>query len=486
MTWRSLRRTWKHAGGRRRGSAAVLAAAVASLGTGAPARAQPSAEPPIQAPAQLSVQPSAKADSTVDAGGPADEGHTLALGATGLEREALIAGVLARNPALAARCADVGAARQRGAQTSALKDPLISWRVAPLTATSADVDYGQELRVSQRLPYPGWRGLQRELSDAEAESVERDHATLGSDLALEASMLFDDLWETDRSLELNSEHTELLGELLEIVTARYAAGLASQQDALQAEVELTHSEHQRMVLSSRHEVLKARINSLLHLAPRAQLPPPILGPAAPPPSREEERQLIEEALRARPELARLDATLRARQARIELARLERRPEFEVNASYNSMWATPEHQWMVGAAVNLPVRGERIRAGIAEMEARREAVENERRAVVDRVRLEVTIAVERLREAYHVLSLSRDRLRPAARDQVQAALAGFQSGRNDFQAVIMAERNLRDAQMDDHEARAEVGRRRAELDRALGRMPQAPGCRVVAEPEGEDS
>jgi outer membrane protein, heavy metal efflux system len=464
MTWRSLGKILKVAGGRRALSAVVLAPVLAGL----PATGTAGAQPPV------------------GRGETADEGHSLALGATGLERDALIAGVLARNPTLAARCAEVGAARRRGAQASSLADPSISLRVAPLSASSTDVDFGQELRIAQRLPYPGWRGLQRELSEAEAESLARDHGTLGSDLALEASMLFDDLWETDRALELNAEHTELLRELREIVTTRYVAGLASQQDALQAEVELTHREHERMVLTSRHEVLRARLNTLLHLAPRAQLPPPILGPAAPPPSRDEERQLIEEALLARSELARLDATLRARRAGIELARLERRPGFEVNASYSSMWAATEHRWMVGAAVNLPVRGERIRAGIAEMEARLAAVESERRALVDRVRLEVTISVEELREAHHILALSQERLLPAARDQVQAAVAGFQSGRNDFQAVIMAERNLRDAQMGDHEARAEFGRRRAELDHALGRMPQATGCAPVAELEGEDS
>jgi outer membrane protein TolC len=392
-----------------------------------------------------------------------------------LTREGLIAGVLGRNPTLRALCSEVRAAGERGAQSSALEDPMLSWRVAPLSIGSSDVDYGQELHFSQRLPYPGRRGLARQASDAEAEGLARGYQAAGADLVLEALLLFDDLWETDRAIELNAEHAELLGDLQRIATARYAAGVASQQDPLQAEVEVAHREHEAMVLRSRREVLRAGINALLHLPPRAQLPPPALEPIRTAPLPDEEHALFEEALAARPEIRRLDAIRRARDAELDLAALERRPMFEVNASYNSMWAMTEHQWMAGAGVTLPLRGARIRAGIAEAEARLAAVKSSREAAVDRVRLEVATAVERLREAHHVLDLNRDRLLPAARDRQRAALAGFESGANDFSAVIAAERELREAQMDDYEARAGIDRRQADLDRALGRLPAASGC-----------
>jgi outer membrane protein TolC len=67
-------------------------------------------------------------------------------------------------------------------------------------------------------------------------------------------------------------------------------------------------------------------------------------------------------------------------------------------------------------------------------------------------------------------LFRDRLLPAARDQVGAARSGFETGRNSFLALIDAERNLRNVELGYEEALASLGHRRAELDRALGRIP----------------
>jgi len=60
--------------------------------------------------------------------------------------------------------------------------------------------------------------------------------------------------------------------------------------------------------------------------------------------------------------------------------------------------------------------------------------------------------------------------PAARDQVQAARSGFETGTNSFLALIDAERNLLNVELGHEEALANLGRRRAELDRALGRIP----------------
>jgi outer membrane protein TolC len=65
----------------------------------------------------------------------------------------------------------------------------------------------------------------------------------------------------------------------------------------------------------------------------------------------------------------------------------------------------------------------------------------------------------------------ERLLPAARAQVDAALAGFTSGTNDFPAVVSAERGLRDIELAAYRARAEAWRRQAAIDRAVGRLPQ---------------
>jgi outer membrane protein TolC len=92
---------------------------------------------------------------------------------------------------------------------------------------------------------------------------------------------------------------------------------------------------------------------------------------------------------------------------------------------------------------------------------------------------VATAQLRVRESARVVELTEQRLVPAARDQLRAAMAGFTSGRNEFTAVIDAEKNQRDVELRLHTARAELWRRMAALDRALGRPAG------VADPTGND-
>ena len=90
-----------------------------------------------------------------------------------------------------------------------------------------------------------------------------------------------------------------------------------------------------------------------------------------------------------------------------------------------------------------------------------------------MRLEVTTALERLRESQHLLELSESRLLPAARDRAAAALASFTSGRASLLELLDSERALRAAQQSAFEARAGLSTRRAELARAVGELPGGP-------------
>jgi outer membrane protein TolC len=89
---------------------------------------------------------------------------------------------------------------------------------------------------------------------------------------------------------------------------------------------------------------------------------------------------------------------------------------------------------------------------------------------DAARTQVFVSLKQLQESEHVLRLMETRLLPVAREQIDAARAGFVTSQNPFLAVIQAEKNLRQVELEYQMARADYVRRRGELDRALGRMP----------------
>jgi outer membrane protein TolC len=406
---------------------------------------------------------------------PADDPFA---GSERLDRDALVRAVLARNQDVEAMRQAWLAARERPAQAGALADPMVSYGVAPLSIGSADVDLGQELRVEQPLPYPGRRGLRRAQAEAEAGMAGAELAEVRLELTATAALLFADYALVHQALAINTDHRRLLGEVREVAAARYAAGLLSQQDPLLAETEEAELQVEETELAAERAALTARINALLHRASDLPLPPPEEGALAARPELPEVAALEEAALAARPEIAARLADLEARRAALDLARLERRPDFGVMTSYNSMWGDREHRWMAGMTVNLPVWRRRTEAARREAEARLAQAEAERTHIEHEVRGEVREAHARLAAGMRAAILYESRLLPAARDQVEAARAGFTTGQVTALAVLEAERAVRRAELGYAETLAALERRRAELDRATGRLPAGPDAALL--------
>jgi cobalt-zinc-cadmium efflux system outer membrane protein len=450
---------------------AALAVALAALVGAAAAPADLTAREAAPAPAGATTQTADPAPAEPLAA----MGHTDASAAGDrLERETLVEAVLAWNPGVEAARQALAAARERVPQATALEDPMASYSLAPLSIASDDVPFGQVLEARQRLPFPGKLRLRGEAAQAEAEAAEADLATVRLELAVAASVLYDDYYLVHRALAITAEHVRLLADFQRIATARYAAGLAPQQAPIQAEVELAHLAHRQVALAIDREVVAARLNALLHRPPDAALGPPVERLPVPDAADVPPGDLVAVAIAARPELARLAAEREAREAVVELRELDRYPDFEAMASYNSMWMDTDHRWMVGVGVNVPLQRGRIRAGVAEARAEGARLESESARLTDEIGAEVAAAAARLRESEHILVLYHSRLIPAAHDQVRAALAGFETGQGSFLDLIEAERNQRTVELEYEETLADSYRRRAELARALGTWPPPAG------------
>lgn len=384
-----------------------------------------------------------------------------------LDRESLAAAVAARNPSLEAARQAWRATAARAPRERALANPMISYSLAPLSV-GADVPFGHEIEVRQALPYPGKRQARAAMAEAEAGAAFQDWREALLELTAQAANLAGDWYLVHRALEINGQHLDLLDSFREVAAARYAAGLAMQQDPLQAEVESAKLLQVGAELEAERRVTAARINALLHRDPGAPLPPPLARlPELDVP--DDAAALEAEALAARPELAGRAAAIQAREAQLRMALLERRPDFEAMGSYSSMWTDPEHRWMAGVAVDLPLSRKRTEAARAEAEALLAQARSERAAAEIRIRAEAREAWELLRESHHHLDIQRNRVLPATRDQIRAAQTGFETG-GSFLAVIEAERNLREAELQEHELLTEHHHRQAMLDRVLGRLP----------------
>ncbi len=403
-----------------------------------------------------------EASTPVAASEPGDEPFE---GQASLERAALIEAVLRRNPGLAAARSAWSAALARYPQETALEDPMLDGSIGPDSFGSDAVDPGFRIGLSQALPFPGKRGLRGERALAEAEASSQEYAAEQLELAATASLLFDDYYLAARACEQNARHLALVEELSQAALARYESGRASQQDSLLAEAEAAELLHRKIALETSQRRAAERINALLHRFPELPLPPPPAALAVPTEVKLDAAALTQRALTENPELRAARARVEAREHAVALARREYFPDFTVSAAYDRFWQETPLQPVLGLALNVPIQLGRRSGALDEAQAELHRARSETQRQEDEVRLSVARAVDRLREAHHLVELARDRMLPVSRDRLAASRAAFESGQGSFLELVDAERSLRRAELDYESAVVTLWRRHVELDRA---------------------
>jgi outer membrane protein TolC len=288
-----------------------------------------------------------------------------------LDRTSLVGAVLERNPSIEAARAAWRAAAAMTAQERALDDPMVGYSFAPQSIGASDLDYGQVIELGQKLPFPGKRGIRAAVAEAEARAAEGDYESTRRDVALMASMLFDEYYAASRAVEVNKRHGELLTEMLGSAKASYAAARIPQHSLLRVELQLAHVLHDAAEVHSDTDIARAGLNALLHRRPTEPLPPP--------PERITPSDLAmvaadgaENTLQERPEIASARARVDAAESQVRLARRAYFPDFTVGGEYNTMWEDEEHRLMVGVQMEIPLQIGRRKAALTAAEAQAKA------------------------------------------------------------------------------------------------------------------
>jgi len=390
-------------------------------------------------------------------------------GAATLSREALVAAVLDRNPTLRAARDAWRAALARFPQATAPPDPMLGYGIAPAAVGGRQSGDGHRVELRQPVPFPGKLRLRGEIALAEAEAAAQDHAAARLRLATATALLFDDHYLVARAREVNAHHRALLADLAAVARSQYESGAVPLSAPLRAELELAGLERESAALEAEDAITRAQLNALLHRTPDLPLPAPPARLAAADPGEIDPAAEAAAALAARPELRAAEARIRAGDAAVASAERAFLPDFAVSAMYDGLWEEAALRPFIGVEIELPLQVGKRRAALAEAEALRDRARSERASLESEVRAGVAIGVERVREARRTLALMRDRLLPAARDVLDAARAAFESGQEPLGEVLEAEEALRELELAEHRALAELDRRATELRSATGAL-----------------
>ncbi len=177
-------------------------------------------------------------------------------------------------------------------------------------------------------------------------------------------------------------------------------------------------------------------------------------------------------------MAAADARIEAATARVELARKQYKPDFTVGLTYALVTgrddpagrASPPPDdgrdlFGVGAAINLPIRRERLSAGVREAVERRLAAEESLRAVHAAIGRQLEDAGARLRLAREQWQLFHTVLIVQADESLRSAQFSYETGKADVLDLLDAERTLLQVRLGEARALTDLHIAVVDLERA---------------------
>jgi cobalt-zinc-cadmium efflux system outer membrane protein len=409
--------------------------------------------------------------------------------------DSLVARALAAHPRLRAAQARLDADRARVAPAGTRPDPMLMAGIqnVPVSAPSLGDDEMtmKMVGVSQTFPYPGKLPLARAAAEREADAAAAELEAARLEALREVLDAWYELAFVDRAREIVERNRATLAGLVAATEVRYGAGTGSQQEVLRARLEAARLGEEAAELRERRGAVLARLNAALDRpggtpADGARIPEriaraavadsarairfasPALGARAadsPLPSLE---QLQQAAVAGSPTLRAHEAMIAAQAARLDLARREHLPDFDVSLQYGQRDGRRD---MVSATVSVPLpvqRGRRQGARVTEAEAELAALHAEHAAEANALRAEVARLYGELERARTQLALYVRAILPQGQAALASATAAYQGGRAGLLDVLDAQSTLFTYGIQYHRALSDFAQRLAELERTVGR------------------
>jgi len=386
---------------------------------------------------------------------------------------------LQNNPEIQAARKETEAARHRVAPAGALDDPMLEAGFINVPTNSLRFDREdmtmKMIGLSQRLPYPGKRGLRQDVATKDAETVGYGYQETVNRVARDIKIAYFDLGLTLEMTGLVEKNKLILGQFLRIAEGRYSVGQGTQADVLKAQTQLSKMTDELIKLARERPTIEAELNRMLGRGANVAAPVP-----EPPQLREEVlnlESLRETALAQRPQLLALQSIVARNEKALDLARKDYYPDFDVRLSYgqrDNMLDGTRRSDMVSltVAINLPVwrddkRAPRVAESLAMRDQALSTYQAQRNEVAAKLRQQAAAAEQNLKSA----RLYQTGILPQARLTVESALAAYRVNRADFLTLLDSQMTVFTYEISLVTAMAGHHKALAEIELLTGRSPQ---------------
>lgn len=385
----------------------------------------------------------------------------------------LIEEAINNNPKIQASYNNWKAAEFRVVEVSTLPDPMASFSGLgdPIETKIGPVD--NKYSLSQMFPFPGKLGLKARSQGKSAEMLRERYEAEKREVIKDVKFLYYDLFWVDKAIQVTEEEKLILENLEKVAQRKYESNLASQQDVIKAQVELSRLIERLFQLRENRNNVTAMMNSILN-RPQGTL----LGQTAPLEPEDfqyELSQLRDMARESRQELLAADLEIKKAEHEKSLARLDYFPDFtlgvdytQIGNGYTTQTDDGNDAWMAMVSVNLPIWFNRLNAQLKEKKAMLEAAKKDYEGEKSSVGYEVDDLYFKINTYKEIISLYKTALVPQAEQAFEAARTGYETGKVDFLNWLDSERMLLQTRLAYYKSIVDYEKSIAYLERAIGR------------------
>lgn len=377
------------------------------------------------------------------------------------------------NPEYASMRHEADAAGERITPAGALPDPKFRLELMDITkmgeqnASLSPSRVGStKYTVTQELPWYGKRDLKRGIAELAAEAAQGQARGAWAEIAAQLKTAHAQLYLLNRNEQLTREILDLMVRLEQNAQVRYAGGLAMQQDVIRAQIEQTGMRNDLIMLENEGTMLRARINMLLARPVGAPLVAPDVLRPIPAPAKLDYVTLEERVRGRNPQLFADEAKIKSAEKSRELAYKERYPDFMLGVtpvqSRNSI-----KEWEVMLEFNIPLQQASRRAMERESEAMLSAARSRKEATANQVLSALAENLSGIEAARRTETLASTSLLPQAELSFNSALVAYENGKVDFAMLLDAQKQIRQARLNQIKAQAEAQMRLADIEKLLG-------------------
>jgi cobalt-zinc-cadmium efflux system outer membrane protein len=373
---------------------------------------------------------------------------------------ALVREALERNPEIQMARRLVKAKRARVPQAGALPDPMLMYGVVNEASPVPFESLGQRdfsevyVGISQDIPFPGKRGLREKVAREEASAAEWAYEAVRRRIMSEVAQGYFDLYAVHAAFAIVERNFQLMDQLVKVARARYSVGQATQQDVLDAELELSRLEERRSLLVQRRGVVEAVLARVLYRTNPVPFGRP--GSVVKTALEASLEQVLTRAQEESPLLREQERFVAQGERKVDLARRERLPDLGFSFVYHNRddhFFNPYYSY--GGTLTLPIyAGRKQRKAIEEAAENLGGASSALEAARAQVRYEVTDAFLMASTADRLLRLYDEGILKQARLSLDSAIAQYQVGKVDFLTLVTSLRRLLDYDLTYHEQLAE--------------------------------